>query len=123
MTHFAKKLIPVAVAAVAAAAIFVAPATAAGRHKDPPISVDPAAPTVMSNLTFSGCGYTPNSNVSVVVNSPFAISWGGAPTDGSGCWSTSSWTYTALMAGSYTVQAWLPTDRSHPSGSLTFNVS
>lgn len=123
MKHRLKQFIPVAVVTVATAALFAAPATAAGRHKDPPISVNPAAPTVMSNLTFSGCGYTPNTNVSVVVNSPFAISFSGAPTDGTGCWSTSSWTYTALMAGSYTVQAWLPTDHSHPSGSLTFTVS
>jgi hypothetical protein len=118
-----KQLIPVAVVATVAAVLLVAPALAAKHHADPWVSVSPSAPLVGDNLVFSGCGYVASSNVSVVVSSPFAASFTGASTDSTGCFSTSSWGYTALMAGSYTVQVYQDTDHHNPSGSLTFSVS
>jgi hypothetical protein len=119
-----KQLIPVAVVATVAAVLLVAPAVAAKHKADPTVSVNPSPAYVGNDLTFSGCGYAASSSVTVVVNSPWAMSFTGASTDATGCFSTaSSWQYTALMAGSYTVKIYQPTDQHNPSGSLTFSVS
>lgn len=126
-----KQLIPVAVIAAIAAILLVTPAFAG---KPSPttkawIAVNSTAGAASTNLVqgnnlvFNGCGYAANSNVTIVVNSPYAISFTGAPTGADGCFSSSSWGYTALMSGSYTVQAWQSSDKSHPTGSLTFNVN
>lgn len=121
LTH----LIPLAVVVTAAAVLFVSPALAARHHHaDPTVSVNPSPAYVGDSLVFSGCGYAASSNLTLVVDSPFAMSFTGASTDTSGCFSTaSSWGYTALMAGSYTVDVYQPTDHHKPSGSLTFGVS
>jgi len=123
-----KQLIPVAVVATVAAVLLVTPAVAAKRPSAwvAVNSTTGAAGTNLvagDNLVFSGCGYAVSSSVSVVVNSPFAMSFTGAATDGTGCFSTSGWGYTALKAGSYTVNIYQPSDHHNPSGSLTFNVS
>jgi hypothetical protein len=124
-----KQLIPVAAIATVAAVLLVAPAFAA-KHTSAWVAVNSttgAAGTNLvagDNLVFSGCGYAASSNVSVVINSPFAMSFTGAATDTSGCFSTAnSWEYTALMAGSYTVAVYQSSDHHNPSGSLTFTVS
>lgn len=118
-----KQLIPVAIVATVAAVLLVAPALAAKHHADPWVSVNPSTAVVGDNLVFSGCGYASSSSVSVVVDSPFAVSFTGASTDSNGCFSTSGWGYTALMAGSYTLDIYQSTDHHNPSGSLTFSVS
>jgi hypothetical protein len=118
-----KQLIPVAIVATVAAVLLATPALAAKHHADPWVSVNPSAPLVGDNLVFSGCGYAASSNVSVVIDSPFAISFTGASTDSSGCFSTSGWGYTALMAGSYTVEIYQGSDHHNPSGYSTFSVS
>jgi len=123
-----KQFIPVAVIATVAAVLLVTPAVAA-KHQSAWVAVNSttgAAGTNLvagDNLVFSGCGYAASSSVSVVVNSPFAVSFTGASTDATGCFSTSSWGYTALMAGSYTVNIYQSTDHHNPSASLTFSVS
>ncbi|MGZ4339447.1 MAG: hypothetical protein ACXVQ3_05255 [Gaiellaceae bacterium] len=98
-------------------------ATAGAKRPDPNVSVNPNPASTGSNLMFSGCGYAVSSSVTVVIVSPFATSFTGASTDASGCFSTSGWGYTALMAGSYTVDVFQPTDHHNPSGALTFSVS
>lgn len=124
-----RQLIPVAVIAAIAAVLLVTPAVAAKRsHAWVAVNstTGAAGPNLVTgaDLVFSGCGYAASSSVSVVVSSPFAMSFTGAATDTSGCFSTSStWEYTALMAGSYTVKVYQPTDQHNPSGSLTFSVS
>lgn len=109
------------VAAAATALVFAA--TAGARKADPNVSVNPSPAYVGNNLTFSGCGYQASATVTVVINSPFAVSWTGANIDASGCFSTSGWGYKALMPGSYTVKVYQATDHHNPSGSLTFTVS
>ena len=123
-----KQLIPVAVIATVAAVLLVSPAFAAKRQSAwvAVNSTTGAAGTNLvagDNLTFSGCGYAASSDVTVVVNSPFANSFTGASTDGNGCFSTSGWGYTALMAGSYTVKIYQSSDHRSPSASSTFSVS
>ena len=123
-----KQLIPVAVVATAAAVLLVSPAFAAKRQSAwvAVNSTTGAAGTNLvagDNLTFSGCGYAASSDVTVVVNSPFAISFTGASTDSTGCFSTSGWGYTALMAGSYTVDIHQSSDHHSPSASSTFSVN
>jgi hypothetical protein len=123
-----KQFIPVAVIAAVAAVLLVAPAVAAKRQSAwvAVNSTSGATGTNLvagDNLVFSGCGYAASSNVSVVVNSPFAVSFTGASTNSNGCFSTSSWGYNALMPGSYTVNIYQSTDKRNPSGSLTFSVS
>lgn len=122
-----KQFIPVAIIGTVAAVLLVTPAVAAKpAHAWVAVnSTTGAAGTnlvVGENLVFSGCGYAANSSVSVVVNSPFAVSFTGASTDGNGCFSTSTWGYSALMAGSYTVNIYQSTDHHNPSGTLTFSV-
>jgi hypothetical protein len=122
-----KQFIPVAVIATVAAVLLVSPAFAAKRQSAwvTVNSTTGAAGTNLvagNNLTFSGCGYAASSDVSVVVNSPYAMSFTGASTDSSGCFSTSSWGYTALMAGSYTVKIYQSSDHRSPSASSTFSV-
>jgi hypothetical protein len=123
-----KQLIPVAVIATVAAVLLVTPALAAKRQSAW-VAVNSTAGAAGTNLTagenlvFSGCGYAGSSNVSVVVSSPYALSFSGASTDSTGCFSSSSWGYTALEAGSYTVKIYQSTDHHNPSASLTFNVS
>jgi hypothetical protein len=123
-----KQLIPVAVIATVAAVLFVAPSFAAKpTHAWVAVnSTTGAAGTNLAagdNLVFNGCGYAANTNVTIVVNSPFATSWSGAATGADGCFSSSQWGYTALMSGSYTVNIWQTTDKAHPSGTLTFTVN
>ena len=91
-----KQLIPVAVVATVAAVLLVSPALAAKRQSAwvTVNSTSGAAGTNLvagNNLMFSGCGYAASSDVSVVVNSPYAMSFTGASTDSSGCFSTSNW--------------------------------
>lgn len=123
-----KQLIPVAALATVAAVLLVTPALAA-KHTSAWVAVNSttgAAGTNLvagDNLVFSGCGYAASSNVSVVINSPFALSFTGAATDTSGCFSTSGWGYTALMSGSYTVNIFQASDKHNPSGTLTFTVN
>ena len=123
-----KQLIPVAVIATVAAVLLVTPAFAAKRQSawvtvNSTTGAAGANLVAGNNLVFSGCGYAASSDVSVVVNSPYAISFTGASTDSSGCFSTSSWGYTALMAGSYTVKIYQSSDHRNPSASSTFSVS
>jgi hypothetical protein len=123
-----RQLIPVAAIAAVAAVLLVTPAFAA-KHSSAWVAVNStagAAGTALvagDNLVFNGCGYAANTNVTIVVDSPFAISFSGAPTDSSGCFSSSQWGYTALMSGSYTVNIFQSTDKHNPSGTLTFTVS
>jgi hypothetical protein len=123
-----KQLIPLAVVATVAAVLLVTPAFAA-KHQSAWVAVNSttgAAGTNLvagNNLVFSGCGYAASSEVSIVVNSPYALSFSGASTDSTGCFSSSSWGYTALETGSYTVKIYQSTDHHNPSASLTFNVS
>ena len=123
-----KQFIPVAVIATLAAVLLVSPAFAA-KHQSAWVTVNSttgASGTNLAagnNLVFSGCGYTASSDVTVVVNSPYAMSFTGASTDSAGCFSTSGWGYTALMAGSYTVKIYQASDHRSPSASSTFSVS
>jgi hypothetical protein len=123
-----KQLIPVAVVATVAAVVLAGSALAA-KPTHATVSVNSttgASSTNLvagNNLVFSGCGYAANINVTIVVVSPFATSFSGAPTDGTGCFSSSQWGYTALMSGSYTVNIYQPTDKRSPSGTLTFTVN
>jgi hypothetical protein len=123
-----KQLIPVAVIATVAAILLVTPAFAA-KHQSAWVAVNAttgAAGTNLvagDNLVFSGCGYAASSNVSVVVVSPYATSFTGAATDATGCFSTGTWGYTALEAGSYAVKIYQSSDHHNPSASLTFSVS
>lgn len=123
-----KQFIPVAVIATAAAVLLVSPAFAAKRQSAwvTVNSTSGGAGTNLvagNNLVFSGCGYAASSDVTVVVNSPYAISFTGASTDGAGCFSTSGWGYTALETGSYTVKIYQSSDHRSPSASSTFGVS
>jgi hypothetical protein len=102
---------------------YAAPGGNGKGQSDPNVSVSPSPAHVGDSLVFSGCGYAAASGVTVVINSPFAVSFTGATTDGSGCFSTSGWGYTARTAGSYTVNVYQPTDHHNPSGSLTFTVN
>jgi hypothetical protein len=123
-----KQFIPVAVIATVAAVLLVSPAFAA-KHQSAWVAVNSttgAAGTNLvagNNLVFSGCGYAASSNVSVVVDSPYAISFSGANVGSDGCFSTSTWGYTALEAGSYTVKIYQTTTQHNPTASLTFTVS
>jgi hypothetical protein len=123
-----KQFIPVAIVATVAAVLLVTPAFAA-KHQSAWVAVNSttnAATTnlvVGDNLVFSGCGYAANADVSVVVVSPYATSFTGASVGSDGCFSTSTWGYTALEAGSYTVKIYQSTDKHNPSASLNFNVS
>lgn len=123
-----KQLIPVAVIATVAAVLLVTPSFAAKRPSAW-VTVNAttgAAPTnlaVGDNLVFSGCGYAASTNVSIVVISPFATSFSGAPTGTDGCFSSSQWGYTALMSGSYTVNIYQSTDKHNPSATDTFTVN
>jgi hypothetical protein len=123
-----KQLIPVAVIATITAVLLATPSFAAKR-KSAWVAVNSttgAASTNLvagDNLVFNGCGYAAGQNVTIVVNSPFATSWSGAPTGADGCFSSSQWGYTALMSGSYTVNIFQASDKHNPSGTLTFNVS
>jgi hypothetical protein len=124
-----KQFIPVAVVATVAAVLLVSPAFAA-KHQSAWVAVNSTAGAAGTNLVagnnlvFSGCGYAASSNVSVVVDSPYAISFTGASTGSDGCFSTSStWGYTALEAGSYTVKIYQSTTQHNPSASLTFSVN
>jgi hypothetical protein len=124
-----KQSIPVALIAVVAAVLLVTPALAT-KHQSAWVAVNSttgAAGTNLvagDNLVFSGCGYAASTNVSVVVVSPYATSFTGANVGTDGCFSTSStWGYTALEAGSYTVKIYQSTDKHNPSASLNFNVS
>jgi hypothetical protein len=123
-----KQLIPVAVIATVAAVLLVTPSFAAKpTHATVFVnSTAGAAGTNLvqgNNLVFSGCGYAASTNVTIVVNSPYAMSWSGATTGTNGCFDSSAWGYTALQSGSYTVNIWQPSDKSHPSGTLTFTVN
>jgi hypothetical protein len=123
-----KQFIPVAVIATVAAVLLATPALAAKRQSAwvAVNSTAGAAGTNLAagdNLVFSGCGYAGSSNVSVVVVSPFATSFTGANAGTDGCFSTSTWGYTALEAGSYTVKIYQTTTQHNPSASLTFSVS
>ena len=111
------------IAAAATMTALVFTTTAAARRADPYVSVNPTPAYVGTNLSFSGCGYQANTSVTVVINSPFATSFTGASTGTNGCFSTSNWGYTALMAGSYTANIYQPSDHHKPSGTLTFTVS
>jgi hypothetical protein len=123
-----KQLIPVAVIATVAAVLLATPAFAA-KHQSAWVAVNSTAGAAGTNLVagndlvFSGCGYAASSEVSIVVASPYALSFSGASTDSTGCFSSSSWGYTALEAGSYAVKIYQSTDHHNPSASLTFNVS
>jgi hypothetical protein len=123
-----KQFIPVAVIATVAAVLLVTPAIAAKRQSAW-VAVNATAGAAGTNLVagdnlvFSGCGYAASSNVSVVVVSPYATSFTGANVGSDGCFSTSTWGYTALEAGSYTVKIYQSTDHHNPSASLTFNGS
>jgi hypothetical protein len=123
-----KQFIPVAVIATVAAVLLANPAFAAKRQSAwvAVNSTTGAAGTNLvagENLVFSGCGYAASSNVSVVIVSPFATSFTGANVGSGGCFSTSTWGYTALEAGSYTVKIYQTTTQHNPSASLTFSVS
>jgi hypothetical protein len=124
-----KQLIPVSLVATVAAVLLVTPSFAAKRQSawvavNATSGVAGTTLVAGNNLVFSGCGYAASSSVSVVVKSPFAMSFTGAATDTSGCFSTAnSWEYTALMAGSYTVDVYQSSDHHNPSGSLAFDVS
>ena len=123
-----KQFIPVAVIATVAAVLLVTPALAAKRQSAW-VAVNATAGAAGTNLVagdnlvFSGCGYAASSNVSVVVVSPFATSFTGASVGTDGCFSTSTWGYSALEAGSYTVKIYQTTTQHNPSASLTFSVS
>jgi hypothetical protein len=123
-----KQFIPVAVIATVAAVLLVTPALAA-KPQSAWVAVNATAGAAGTNLVagdnlvFSGCGYAGSSNVSVVVVSPFATSFTGATTGSDGCFSTSTWGYTALETGSYTVKIYQSTDKHNPSASLTFSVN
>jgi len=123
-----KQLIPVAAIATVAAVLLVTPAFAA-KHTSAWVAVNSttgAAGTNLvagDNLVFNGCGYAANTNVTIVVVSPFATSFSGAPTGTDGCFSSSQWGYTALMSVSYTVNIFQPSDKHNPSGTLTFTVN
>jgi hypothetical protein len=124
-----KQFIPVAVIATVAAVLLVGPALAA-KHQSAWVAVNSTTGAsgttslvVGDNLFFSGCGYAANANVSVVVVSPYATSFTGANVWSDGCFSTSTWGYTALEAGSYTVKIYQSTDHHNSSASLDFNVS
>jgi hypothetical protein len=123
-----KQLIPVAAIATVAAVLLITPAFAAkpARAWVAVNSTTGASSTNLvagSNLVFNGCGYAAGQNVTIVVISPFATSFSGAPTDSSGCFSSSQWGYTALMSGSYTVNIFQSSDKHNPSGTLTFTVN
>jgi hypothetical protein len=123
-----KQLIPVAAIATVAAVLLVTPAFAA-KHSSAWVAVNSTTGGAGTNLVagdslvFNGCGYAASSNVTIVVDSPFAISFSGAPTDATGCFLSSQWGYTALMSGSYTVNIFQSTDKHNPSGTLTFTVN
>lgn len=123
-----KQFIPVAVIATVAAVLLVAPSFAAKpTHAWVAVNSTAGASNTNlvagNNLVFNGCGYAANTNVTFVVISPFATSWSGSTTGTDGCFSSSQWGYTALMSGSYTVNVWQASDKSHPSGTLTFTVN
>jgi hypothetical protein len=64
--------------------------------------VSPSTPQVGDTVTFSGCGYTPGSSVTIIVYSPSAAAFFGAATDSNGCFDTEpTENYTADEAGSY----------------------
>jgi hypothetical protein len=123
-----RQLIPVAAIAAVAAVLLVTPALAA-KHSSAWVAVNSTTGGAGTNLVagdslvFNGCGYAASTNVTIVVISPYATSFSGAPTDTSGCFSSSQWGYTALMSGSYTVDIYQPTDKHNPSGTLTFTVN
>jgi hypothetical protein len=123
-----KQFIPVAVIATVAAVLLVTPAFASKRQSAwvAVNSTTGAAGTNFvagDNLVFSGCGYAGSSNVTVVVVSPYATSFTGANVGTDGCFSTSTWGYTALETGSYSVKIYQSTDRHNPSASLNFSVN
>lgn len=87
------------------------------------LSVTPSAIAVGDSLSFSGCGYTPAEGVSVVLRSPYAISFFGATADSNGCFDTTTTeTYIALEAGEYTARAYQSNDH-HADAELSFTVS
>jgi hypothetical protein len=117
-----KKILPLA--AIVAALAFAAPAAAGPPNHDAALNVSPAAPVVDDSLVFSGCGYTPNVGVTVVVEGPSATSWfQGAVADGDGCFTTDgAWTYVAQDAGDY--QALVYQSRVNKAdATLSFTVS
>lgn len=125
-----KQLIPVAVVATVAAVLLVAPSFAAKPTRTSAwVAVNSTAGGSSTNLVqgnnlvFNGCGYAAGQNVTIVVNSPYAISWSGALVGSNGCFDSNQWGYTALQSGSYTVNIWQTTDKRTPSGTLTFSVN
>jgi hypothetical protein len=71
------------------------------------LAVSPSAPVVADALVFSGCGYTADSSLTIVVYAPGYAAFFGAATDVSGCFDTAATeNYTADVAGDYQVDAY-----------------
>jgi len=126
-TSFNKKelglfvLIFAAVGAVTLWVSFAAPAPPATLVANP----NPA--TVGSSEVFTGCGYQPNKGTTIVINSPYATSWFGAPADAQGCIDSSKTeNFTNQQAGTYKVNAWQVnpnnSKKSKIYGSVTYSV-
>lgn len=87
----------------------------------------PNPATVGSSEVFTGCGYQPNTGTTIVVNSPYATSFFGAPADANGCINSSKTeNFTNEQAGTYKVNAWqtVPnnTKKNKIYGSVTYTV-
>ena len=87
------------------------------------LAVSPANPIVDDALVFTGCGYVPNQGVTIVVESPYAYSWFGAPADSGGCIDSSLYeVYQAQQAGNYHAEAWQIRQHGQPDAQLEFVV-
>jgi hypothetical protein len=87
------------------------------------LAVSPANPMVGDALVFTGCGYVANQGVTIVVESPYAYSWFGAPADSNGCIDSSPYEiYQAQQAGKYHAEAWQIRQHGQPDAQLDFVV-
>jgi len=101
----------------------VFPAQQTRTRVDATLAVSPASPSVDDELTFTGGGFTPGDGITVVVTSPYAVSWFGGPAEADGSYSSSEYgSYVALEAGGYKAEAYQSSDKK-PDASVEFTVA
>jgi hypothetical protein len=92
-------------------------------NRDQTLEVAPASPTTGEEIVFTGCGYEPGVGVTVVVESPSAIAWFGAPAGDDGCFSTAATqVYVPHEAGDYEALTYQSKAR-RPDAEVTFTVT
>jgi hypothetical protein len=75
-----------------------------------------------TSYVVSGCGYTNDVGVTVVVTSPEAVSFAGQPADADGCISVSN--FSTQGPGHYDVDAWQQVrNRAKKLASTSFDLS